>query len=252
MSYPFRPPLRPKSAPPICLKDVGPYFYLREDEDSDLFMDPVDLGKFKSVPTLITCHPSSPHDSRRNQNPQNIPSNNRRLFIVANMNLARTKVPVPEVYDYGYSGNCAYILMERIDAIDAERYINNMKFPVPRRLSRRVREIIADLASLGLSHNDLNPRNIMIMVYPYWVVLSIVNWDNCTPIHVAGEYARRVITSGRHNWDYMFLRHAKDGFAEMVLNVSKHPRRPTSPSRSLPTFTDHWACMMYCELGGGP
>jgi hypothetical protein len=76
------------------------------------------------------------------------------------MNLARTKVLVPEVYDHGYFGNCAYILMEReMDTIDTERYIN---LAVPRRIGRRVQDIVANLASLGLDR--------------LWSVKSIEEW----------------------------------------------------------------------------
>jgi hypothetical protein len=216
---------RSKSAPPFTLKEVGPFFYLRANESSDLFMDPVDLAKFASVTTLLRTHARALLLVDKTKILKLYPLLVDVSIIVANMNLARTKVPVPEVYDHGYSGNCAYILMERVmETIDAQHYINLMKCGVPLRIGRRVQDIVADLASLGLSHNDLYPRNIM--VDRLWNVKSIVDWDNCTSIHFTGEYARRV-TAGedeRHEWDYIFLQHAGDRFAEILLSVSTDAR----------------------------
>jgi hypothetical protein len=217
---------RSKSAPPLCLKDIGPYFYLRDAESSDLFMDPIDLAKFSSVTTLIRTHARVLMMVDNTKILKLYPLLVDVSVIVANMNLARTKVPVPEVYDHGYSGNCAYILMERVvEAINVDQYINLMKCAVPRRIGRRVKDIVADLASLGLSHNDLYPRNIM--VDRFWGVQSVVDWDNCTSSHVSGEYARMVMADEdeMHDWDYIFLQYASDRFGEILLSVGGDLRR---------------------------
>ena len=54
-----------------------------------------------------------------------------------------------------------------------------------------MRYIICELAFLGLSHGDLVPRNILVHDSGY--ITGIIDWDNCTPLHTGGEYAKRVI-----------------------------------------------------------
>jgi hypothetical protein len=209
--------MRSRSAPPVCLKDVGPLFYLRDWERSELFMDPRYLAKFSPVFEI----------GRTNARViMHVEGKILKLYpnlvdvsvIVSNMNLARTKVPVPRVYDYGYSGNCAYILMEGfLETLTAEHYINMMGCAVPKRLGHQVRQIVADLASVGLSHNDLYPRNLL--VNRFWQIITIIDWDDCTGIEVGGEYARRVTERPEmHDWDYIFLKHSLDRTGEILLS----------------------------------
>jgi serine/threonine protein kinase len=136
--------------------------------------------------------------------------------VVANMNLARTRIPLPEVYDYGYSGNCAYILMQWFpDALTADQYIDMMGCKVPRRMTHQVQQIVAALASVGLSHNDLYPRNLL--VDRGWKIVAVIDWDDCTEIGVGGEYARRVAQEEMHDWDHIFLKHSRDKEGEIIL-----------------------------------
>jgi hypothetical protein len=49
-------------------------------------------------------------------------------IIVQHMSLAQKKIPVPEVYDHGYSRNCSYILMEKVeDVLDIANYLDLME-----------------------------------------------------------------------------------------------------------------------------
>ena len=85
--------------------------------------------------------------------------------VVSNMDHARAKkeIPVPQVYDYSYLGNCTYILMQRFrHVLTAEEYIHMQECKVPKRLGLQVRTIVAALATVGLSHNDLYPRNLSV------------------------------------------------------------------------------------------
>jgi hypothetical protein len=57
------------------------------------------------------------------------------------------------------------------------------------------------------------------MVNQFWNIQSIVDWDDCTSIHIPGEYSRRVGAreDTNHDWDHIFLWHISDRFAEIML-----------------------------------
>jgi len=182
-------PTRSRLAPPLSLDDVGLNFHLRDFEPGDLVMNPRDIAHYLTIKEISRSHSRATLlvDSDKIL----------KLYsylvdvsvIVDNMNLARTKVPVPNIYSYGHSGNCAYILMEMVKAawpLDACVRVNQC--PVPSAVTTRIKQIVADLASLGLSHNDLHPRNVM--VDRRWKVRSIIDWDDCARLEVGGEYAR--------------------------------------------------------------
>jgi hypothetical protein len=212
--------MRSNSAPPICLNEAGHLYFLRENEPSDLFMDCAYLHKFSSVTTIVKTHARAVMTVDDNKILKLYPCLVDVSVIVTNMNLARAKIPVPRVHDYGYSGNCAYILMERVmDTMTGQEYIDFMKCSVPRRLSCRVKEIVADLASVGLSHNDLYPRNLM--VDRFWEIKSVIDWDDCTKIELEGEYARRVLSMREmHDWNHFFLKYSLDRSGEILLSDS--------------------------------
>jgi len=108
-------PTRNGSAPPLSLDDVGIHFYLRDFEPGDLAMHPREIAHYLTIKEISRSHLATL-----------LVDGDKILklysylvdvsVIMDNMNLARTKVPVPNIYCYGYSDNCAYILMEMVKA----------------------------------------------------------------------------------------------------------------------------------------
>jgi RIO-like serine/threonine protein kinase len=121
--------------------------------------------------------------------------------IVRNMRHAATVVNVPRVYDYGYSGNCAFILMAYIfPAASLHRVLRGNEEWVFKYLEPQVDMIVRKLAGIGLSHNDFYPRNIM--VGEDWDIVAIIDWDESGPLHSSREYLRRVRWGeDTHDWD---------------------------------------------------
>ncbi|KIK66876.1 hypothetical protein GYMLUDRAFT_913869 [Collybiopsis luxurians FD-317 M1] len=146
--------------------------------------------------------------------------------MVANMDLVRTKLPVPQVLRYGHSGNCSYILMERIPHPNFPTLLLDWGLnQVPSRSIIAFDIIVREIANLGLSHNDLVPRNMLVDIATANIT-SIVDWDCCTPIHRGGEYARRVKEfvdfpdtkfPGEQNLYHLFLRYSFDRTGEEIL-----------------------------------
>ncbi|KAG7087230.1 hypothetical protein E1B28_013211 [Marasmius oreades] len=223
----FFPRKRRMSAPPLNFRDLrdmdGKHFYMRQHEIEDLFLDPKDMAEYSSFDRLY---------------PTVLFSNDKALKlysylvdvsqIVATMDLARTKVPVPRVHKHGYSGNCGYILMERIRGYPLSRFLRHYKCPMPHKVTFAIKRIVEDLASLGLCHNDVKPRNIVVS--SSWDVLTIVDWDHCMPLIHAGEYTRRVVWAEKHDpfcitdiWDAFFLSVAADRVGEELL-MEQHYR----------------------------
>ncbi|KAL0569429.1 hypothetical protein V5O48_012533 [Marasmius crinis-equi] len=219
------PRKRRMSAPPMNFHDLsdlnGKRFYSRTNESEALFMDPKDMAEFSSFECV-----KNEKSTRVFLGVDKVLKTYSYLVdvskIVANMDLARTKVPVPRVYRYGYSGNCAYILMERAQGYTMSAVLRHRMSGVPDKVSVQIRKIVEDLASLGLCHNDLKPRNIM--VNRRWEIESIIDWDNCTPLIHGGEYTKRVVWAEKHNpllitdaWDVLFLSASVDKVGEELL-----------------------------------
>jgi serine/threonine protein kinase len=148
-------------------------------------------------------------------------------LLVDNINLARTKIPVPRVLDYGYSGDCSYILMEGIfDAMTLWDYMNHYQCGLPAHLYSHIDRIVADLASLGLNHNDLNPRNVLVDTDCR--IKAVIDWDDCCGKQRLGEYARRFDVDPRMEtvpweWDSIYLKHSASRFDEMQIIIERTP-----------------------------
>ncbi|KAJ3933382.1 MAG: kinase-like domain-containing protein [Lentinula lateritia] len=224
---------RSRSAPPFSTHDFGIGWELREDgyELEDLHMDPHDLAEFSSVEIFRDLHPRAMYWVDEDKVLKLFSYLIDVSVIVANMDLARTRLPVPRVLRYGRSGNCSYILMERIPhstlAIEMDQL--GMNF-MPWQLTQTMDHIVRELADLGLTHNDLVPRNVL--VDKNGMISSIIDWDPCTPHHRGGEYARKIRNFDLHwrygekEWYHIFLRYSFDRTGEEIsIGCSKrHPK----------------------------
>ncbi|KIK66878.1 hypothetical protein GYMLUDRAFT_82183 [Collybiopsis luxurians FD-317 M1] len=226
---------RSRSASPFTRRDFGVNWYLREDgiENEDLRMDPADLAEFSSVKVFRPFHPRSMCWVDRDKVLKLCSYLIDVSVMVANMDLPRTRVPVPRVLRYGYSRNCSYILMERIPNPNIPALLLQLGIKeIPSGTIISFNAIVREITSLGLSHNDLVPRN---MLGDTANITSIVDWDACTPIHTGGEYARRVKDyiefpdgkfPGEQNLYHAFLRYSFDRTGEeIILGCSdRHPK----------------------------
>jgi hypothetical protein len=87
--------------------------------------------------------------------------------------------------------------------------------------------IVAKLASIGLSHNDLYPRNVI--VGRKWEILAILDWDESGSLITSREYSRRVCWEfDTHDWDYIFRPYCPDSFdfLDLQLNDNLHVQPP--------------------------
>ncbi|KAJ3866047.1 hypothetical protein EV359DRAFT_79935 [Lentinula novae-zelandiae] len=218
-------PARSRSAPPFCTQDLGRGWQLRRDglEIEDLQMDPADLAEFSTVEIFRDYHPRSMYWVDKDKVLKLFSYLVDVSIIVANMDLARTRLPVPGVVRYGQSGNCSYILMERIPHPDLAFELRQLGINfMPWELTRSMDYIVRELADLGLSHNDLAPRNVL--VDHNGMISSIIDWDSCTQHHRGGEYSRKIrgisangMDVGEENWYHIFLRYAHDRTGEEIM-----------------------------------
>ncbi|KAF9264333.1 hypothetical protein L218DRAFT_958411 [Marasmius fiardii PR-910] len=223
----FSPRKRRMSAPPLNLREMnGRHFYTRQEETEDLFLDPKDMANFSA----FDCIRNGPQTSIFLSDDKVLKIYSYLVDvsqIVANMDLARTKIPVPRVYKHGYSGNSGYILMERVRGYALSNVLRHYKCPIPDVITSQIKKIVEDLASLGLCHNDIKPRNIVVSMSGE--VLTIVDWDHCMPLIHGGEYIRRVIAmeidplTVTDIWHAFFLAVAADRLGEELL-LEQHYR----------------------------
>ncbi|KAK7025330.1 hypothetical protein VNI00_016112 [Paramarasmius palmivorus] len=174
---------RRMSCPPITFADLsemrGKHFYSRNYEKEGLYLSPKDAQRFASFECILET------------------SSKRILFtddrvlktysylvdvsqIVEKMNLAGLVVPVPQVYEYGYSGNSSYILMERVAGYPLSNMIEYFDCPIPEQVTNQLRDMVKRIASVGLCHNDLFPRNVVMSLD--WNINAIIDWDECVPL----------------------------------------------------------------------
>ncbi|KAF9060046.1 kinase-like domain-containing protein [Rhodocollybia butyracea] len=207
-SRPPTPILRSRSAPPFSYRDIGEDWTLREGiEFGDLYMDPADLTEFSSVNKVRNFHTRSIYFVDDDKVLKLFSYLVDVSVIVANMDLARTKLPVPRVLRYGRSGNCSYILMERIPHLSLSIAMKRwgLKY-MPWKITAMIDHIVRELASLGLSHNDLVPRNILVDTNGH--IVGIVDWDSCTPRYGGHE--------NDMDWYHIFLRYSFDRTGEEI------------------------------------
>lgn len=181
---------------------------------------------------------------------------------VAIMKLAGTVIPVPQVYSFGYSGNCSFILMQYVKGHSLDKYIryNGRHLSTLPGVLEAVDHIVHSLAKLGISHNDLYPRNII--VDQHLRVLSVIDWDVAGPWYRCQEYLRRVRFGTvdaedfleeepwLHDWDHVFRRYCPD-MSECLDHQAEIPDFPRYVTRCKDPWTgfwriDHWPSIPQC------
>ncbi|CCM05026.1 uncharacterized protein FIBRA_07226 [Fibroporia radiculosa] len=114
--------------------------------------------------------------------------------IVDFMRSAGEVVPVPRVFEYRYSGNCSYMVMEQ-----------------------RPGYTLGDSsAKHGLSHNDLTPGNIL--VNDDWSIDAIIDWDRCDTVGRSAEYEKMICRPYDPDYQHIFLRSSVDRLGSLSLN----------------------------------
>jgi len=173
--------------------------------------------------------------------------------IVRNMKLASIVTKVPKVYKYGYSGNSAFILMAYVHpAANLQVMFEKYGDVALHSVEPQLWTIVRDLARLGISHNDLYPRNIL--VDRDWEVVAVLDWDESGPLVTSREYERRVCWEfDTHSWDYIFLANSGDPFGCLDPNpdhvphvlaplIRYPPGRTIGPSQRFETYTEGKTC----------
>lgn len=205
------------SAPPLCISDVGTSFDIVGKDE--LVLSPKDMFNFHPLKTLMntpSCKVTVLQDGLvLKLRPILVDAE----LIARNMILAAAVIKVPKVYRYGYSGNCSFILMEYIHAADLQALMSIFGIAALHKVEKEIRTIIRKLAMIGISHNDLYPRNVLVGLD--WKVAAVVDWDESGPLIGSKEYARRVCWDHDiHDWDYIFLGNSIDSFDHLDLRPS--------------------------------
>ncbi|EMD40929.1 hypothetical protein CERSUDRAFT_111511 [Gelatoporia subvermispora B] len=213
---------RPRSTPPISKHEFGPRPDDRLDLDSKLQVDAALLRPYAEAVTLLATLNTTVILLDKKYILKLLPSGQDIHETVAIMRLASTAIPVPHVYDYGYSGNCSFIRMEYVVGFTLDAYIryHGRQLSTSPQVLQQIDNIVASLARLDISHNDLYPRNII--VDDYLCIISVVDWDGAAPWHNSQEYTRRVRFGTvvaecvlkdepwLHDWDHIFRRYCPD------------------------------------------
>ena len=243
---------RSSSAPPFSRHDVDPYFDVTTTQDSsfELNMSPRDMSQYQIVREILNTPSGRVMVLAGEQILKLRPIYVDVAIVVRNMRHAATVINVPRVYDYGYSGNCSFILMAYIyPAANLGVLLKDHgEWPL-RYVEPQVHMIVRKLAAVGLSHNDLYPRNIM--VGRDWEILAVVDWDESGPLDLSREYLRRVCWDfDTHHWDYIF-RIYDDAFAslDLVPDDNDHIRAPLirfPPGRIIGPLADEYEFGVIC------
>ena len=236
--------IRPPSAPPFSRHDVDKHFDITtyQDKSFELNMSPRDMSVYRVVREIYSAPSGRVMVLEGGKILKLRPMYVDVVVIVRNMRRAATVINVPKVYDYGYSGNCTFILMAHIyPAACLKVVMKGHEGWVFKYLEPQVEMIVRKLAGIGLSHNDLYPRNIM--VGRDWDIVAVLDWDESGPLHLSREYSKRVCwNEDTHHWDHIF-RAYDDPFASLDLvhdqNIYLHaPLIRSPPGRVIGPLTD--------------
>ncbi|TFY57737.1 hypothetical protein EVJ58_g6842 [Rhodofomes roseus] len=209
------------SAPPYALPDVGAYFYSRTPRDRGLYAPLLTVG-FPLNASRVTDMHILPNGSRVMSATRLLVLDGQRVLkmypplvdvqsIVDNMRLASGILPVARVHEFGRSGNCGYILMDFIQGHVLATVFHQYGAHAAAIVEPQILEISRRLSSIGLAHNDLEDRNII--VDDEWRIVGIIDWDFSAPAVRSTDYRYRLdpYSVSVQRWSYAFLRDC-DGF----------------------------------------
>ena len=146
---------RPPSAPPFSRHDVDPNFDITtfQDRSFELNMSPRDMSAYRVVREILNAPSGHVMVLEGGQILKLRPMYVDVAVIVRNMRRAATVINVPKVYDYGWSGNCVFILMAHIyPAACLSAVMKGREEWVFRYLEPQVDMIVRKLAEIGLSY----------------------------------------------------------------------------------------------------
>ncbi|OCH92138.1 hypothetical protein OBBRIDRAFT_824860 [Obba rivulosa] len=250
---------RCRSAPPTSRPELGPVPHGRLDYTVDLYIDRDLLKPFADVKVLRESTSTTVMLVDGKYILKLLPAPHDVQETVAIMKLAGTVVPVPHVYSYGYSGNCSFIFMQYVEGCTLDKYIrkNGRHLSTHPFVLKSIEHIVRSLAVVGISHNDLYPRNVI--VDEFLRVLSVIDWDGAGPWHKSQEYTRRAQLGtlfGRdlleyepwlHDWDHIFRKYCPD----VMECLANWPTLPYLP-RCTPRCKDPWSGFWRPDYRPGP
>ncbi|EPQ57772.1 kinase-like protein, partial [Gloeophyllum trabeum ATCC 11539] len=214
---------RCQTCPPWSVNDIGRRFNLRFGPDDRppprFYVDASLLRPYQDIRVMLDWHDSLVLLLDRKY----VMKMMSPLFdvntIVANMERAREVVPVPAIHKYGRSGNCVFIIMDYVNGWQASTLVRYFGPWVEVRLQDQIDEVIVKLSQVGLSHNDLYPRNVFLD--DNWKITGIIDWDYAAPLWASTEYERRSTLNFREKtWHYLFLKHSVDRVGTLGANPS--------------------------------
>ncbi|EMD31357.1 hypothetical protein CERSUDRAFT_100553 [Gelatoporia subvermispora B] len=172
---------RSRSTPPIARHEFGMLPDDRLDRSSDFYVDSALLKPYAEIKTIRKTISNTVLWLDKKYILKLLSPGQDIHETVALMNLARTVVPVPAVYNYGYSGNCSFILMEFVRALPLDAFIrcHGQYLSTLPQVLQQVDRLVGSLARLDISHNDLYPRNVL--VDETLRIVSVIDWDGAAP-----------------------------------------------------------------------
>ncbi|KZV96816.1 kinase-like protein [Exidia glandulosa HHB12029] len=218
-----------RSMPPWSLLDITPGFFRRSDDLPRLFVNEAFLRRFKTVEIWVELPLSTLILLNGKWVLKLIPPQWDVDTIVEHMRRARRVLPVPYVHEFGRVDNCCFIVMEYVRGFTFSVVTREHGHYAAARLKPQIAEILARLDSVGLAHNDLHPRNII--VDRHYNVVGLLDWDYAAPTECSyDEYLRRlnprfdfdrdrnwdpefefpVYTEHDECWDHLFMRNMLD------------------------------------------
>lgn len=238
---------RPLSCPPLSGHDLYTGFETRKNRSDALEVDPTLLKDYSETRLLRQTYGRSIYLL-----------DNRYILkisapyidvdaVVRTMRLASAVVPVPRVLKHGRSGNCCYIIMDRVtgdEVYNADPLTRHYPhWALDAKLEHQIHNIVVQLQRIGISHHDLYSHNLF--VDRYLRVAAVIDWDCARHEPYGEEYTRRVGDNRSHYWDYIFSRNKPfgNGFVASPLDGASEwePDDPYIPSSSCArdTNVDH-------------
>lgn len=104
---------------------------------------------------------------------------------------ARNVIGIPKIVSFSTDGNIKYLIMTRVKGADLFTLLETgFTMKIFKKIVREILLILIDLHSLGITHQDIKPENIMFD--PETEEVSIVDFEKrVTPDYFSPEYIMR-------------------------------------------------------------